>query len=384
MESAQVRKKNQRYVATKNLLIILVSLVSFYVLGYAFAFGKSTEGIFGAQYEYVGVFSTNGLYHERQFPFYLATCFLPALIVSGSVSERTRLVTLLGFIILMNTIIYPVIMSWAWNPLGGYLRALGFFDRGGSVIIFQTGAVAGVMGSLIVGPRYGRFMLRAEENRITNAPKELKPKPLQKMMQDAVEEKIDMDDMFMRKLRRLIKKAGQENDFYLINNSRMVLGTAITIIGWAYLNACGSGNHPINTVVGRYAAELGFMNTFIAGSFSSFTAVILKRHIVKGDNKKTQRYDIKSLCNGYLAGVAAVSAGAGTMKPWSALVTGLIAAFLYMTVCLIMKKIKYDDPMENFQIYGSAGFWGMVSSIFFIPNTGIIQGGKDSGSLLGI
>ena len=65
MESAQVRKKNQRYVATKNLLIILVSLVSFYVLGYAFAFGKSTEGIFGAQYEYVGVFSTNGLYHER-------------------------------------------------------------------------------------------------------------------------------------------------------------------------------------------------------------------------------------------------------------------------------------------------------------------------------
>ena len=56
------------------------------------------------------------------------------------------------------------------------------------------------------------------------------------------------------------------------------------------------------------------------------------------------------------------------MKPWSALVTGVIQSFLYMFMCLIMKKAKIDDSMENFQIYGSAAVWAMLASVFFIPN----------------
>ncbi len=93
---------------------------------------------------------------------------------------------------------------------------------------------------------------------------------------------------------------------------------------------------------------------------------------------------MRSLCNGYLVGIAAVSAGSGTMKPWGALVTGSIAAWLYMTLCLIARKSKFDDPMENFQIYTSAGFWGMIASAFLIPNKGVLYGGKQSGSLIGI
>ena len=72
------------------------------------------------------------------------------------------------------------------------------------------------------------------------------------------------------------------------------------------------------------------------------------------------------------------------MKPWSALVTGVIQSFLYMFMCLIMKKAKIDDAMENFQIYGSAAVWAMLASVFFIPNQGILWGGANSGSLLGI
>ena len=150
------------------------------------------------------------------------------------------------------------------------------------------------------------------------------------------------------------------------------------------LNACGSGSHNITSVTGRFAAESAFLNTFLAGSFSSFISFLFKRYIVRGDDLKTQRYDVRSLCNGFLAGVAAVSAGSGTMKPWGALVTGSIEAFLYMTLCLIAKKSKFDDPMENFQIYTSAGFWGMIASAFFIPNKGVLWGGKESGSFIGI
>jgi ammonium transporter, Amt family len=129
----------------------------------------------------------------------------------------------------------------------------------------------------------------------------------------------------------------------------MVLGTFITILGWSMLNACGSGSHNINTVTGRFGAETAFLNTLLAGSFSAFWSILLKRYIVRGgDHMKTQRYDVRSLCNGYLTGIAAVSAGCATMKPWGALVTGSIAGWLYMTLCLIARKSKFDDPMENF------------------------------------
>jgi Amt family ammonium transporter len=48
IETAQVRKKNRKYVLYKNILVILISLVVFFVVGYAFAFGDSSGGIIGA------------------------------------------------------------------------------------------------------------------------------------------------------------------------------------------------------------------------------------------------------------------------------------------------------------------------------------------------
>lgn len=103
----------------------------------------------------------------------------------------------------------------------------------------------------------------------------------------------------------------------------MIIGTMIIAIGWAMLNACGSGSHSINSVGSRYAAEIGFLNTYLAGSASSAVAFILKRFIVIGDHNKTPRYDVRSLCNGFLSGIAAVAAGSGTMRPWGALITGV-------------------------------------------------------------
>ena len=104
----------------------------------------------------------------------------------------------------------------------------------------------------------------------------------------------------------------------------MVLGTFITVIGWSMLNASGAGSHTLNSIKARYAAEAGFLNTFLAGSASGLISFLLKRHVVIGDHKLTPRYDVKSLCNGFLSGIAAVAAGSGVMRPWGALVTGLI------------------------------------------------------------
>ena len=288
---------------------------------------------------------------------------------------------MLGYIVIVQCFMYPVIMSWIWNVQDGYLRGQGYFDRGGSVVIFQTGALGGLIGAIVLGPRYGRFMPKGDEQRIT-ACTATKTKTLATMLTDVAEDNADVDDLFLRKIRKLVKKAGSDNDFNEIDNGMMAIGTVITVIGWAMLNSCGSGTHNINTVAGRYEAELAFMNTFIAGSFSSIIAFICKRHVVR-EHQKIQKYDIKSLCNGFLAGIAAVSSGSGTMKPWGALATGVIEGFLYVIICFIWKKVKFDDPMENFQIYGSGAFFSTLASSFLIPNKGILWGGQDSGSLLG-
>jgi ammonia channel protein AmtB len=120
------------------MLIFVVSMISFFVMGYAMAFGGSTVGILGAQSEWVGVFTPNGLYHERQLPFYFVTSVIVAILVTGSMGERAKLIPLLGYVLLLQILIYPVILCWAYNMQddGGFLRRLGYFDRGGSVPIF--------------------------------------------------------------------------------------------------------------------------------------------------------------------------------------------------------------------------------------------------------
>jgi ammonia channel protein AmtB len=283
-----------------------------------------------------------------------------------------------------------VALCWAYNlqDIGGYLRRLGYFDRGGSVIIFQTGSLAGVLGAIILGPRYGNFMMTKSDDdkgtaKVTGAQAERKR--LGALLEEALEDTAEVDDMFLAKVRRMIKRDGEDTNFYTsIDVSRMVLGTFITSIGFVMLNTCGTGSHSINSFDGRYAAEVAFMNTFISGSCCGFLCFLLKRHIVIGDQWKTPRYDIRSLCNGFLSGVAAVAAGSGAMKPWGALITGTAQSLAYMLTCLIMSRVKFDDSMENYQVYGTASFTAMFVSVFFLPDKGILWGSDESGSILGI
>ena len=296
--------------------------------------------------------------------------------------ERTRMKPLIWFVFLMSFLIYPVVLCWAWNMQGdgGFLRQLGYFDRGGSVVIFQTGSLAGVLGAIILGPRYGLFMTKTDEEKVAGGGTEVQRKALGALLEEALEETAEVDDMFLAKVRRMIKRDGEDNDFFTsVHVPRMVLGTMLTILGFCFLNSCGQGQHSLNSFKGRYTAEIAFLNTLISGSVCGFICFMLKRHIVLGNHWKTPRYDIRSLCNGFLSGVCAVSAGAGVMKSWAALVTGAVQALVYMTTCLIMQRVKFDDAMENFQTYGTASFTAMLAAVFFLPDQGILWGAMGSG-----
>ncbi len=110
-----MRKKSRDFVVIKNMIIFMTSMIVFFVIGYAMAFRGSTVGIIGAQSEWVGVFTPNGLYHERQLPFYFATSLVVSILATGSMGERARLKPLIGYIVLLQILIYPIVMCWAWN-----------------------------------------------------------------------------------------------------------------------------------------------------------------------------------------------------------------------------------------------------------------------------
>ena len=73
-------------------------------------------------------------------------------------------------------------------------------------------------------------------------------KKLDAILEEALEDTADVDDLFLAKVRRLIKRDGEDLNFYtMIQVKRMVIGTFLTVIGFAMLNACGSGLHSLNS-----------------------------------------------------------------------------------------------------------------------------------------
>ena len=134
-----------------------------------------------------------------------------------------------------------------------------------------------------------------------------------------------MDELYLRKIRKLIRVDLTENNRYAINVNYMVIGTLLVTIGWCLMNAAGTGTtHTLNNYNARYYAANSILNSVLSGSVCGLICFMLKRHIVCGDHMKTPRYDIRSLCNGFLSGVAAVAAGSGIVRPWGALITGII------------------------------------------------------------
>lgn len=226
-------------------------------------------------------------------------------------------------------------------------------------------------------------MSKTDIERVRAGGAEQRKKSLPALLETTLEETTEVDDLFLRKIRNLIKSDSEDESFYSIHIPSMVIGTVLITIGWAMLNASGAGVHSLNSVGSRYSAEVAFLNTFLSASSSSFVSFLLKRHVVKGDHSKTPRYDVRSLCNGWLSGMAAVAAGSGVMRPWGGILTGFFNAFFYMLSCLVLKRVKFDDPMENFSVYGPTGFWAMLASVFFIPYSGILWSSPLSGNLVG-
>ena len=323
LETGCCRAKNASNVLMKNLVNVCFGTLGWWSLGWAFAYGEQHgNGFIGAS----GFFGW-GFYERNEagvispvtctadgcqstmlsWFFQWAFCTAGATIVSGAVAERVKSPTYAAFAFFMTSFIYPVVVAWTWG--GGWLAGLfdvGYMDFAGSGVVHLTGGAAGLAGTVVLGPRKGRF--------------------------------------------------SNPEEFACHNLPLVVLGTFALWFGWYGFNP-GSTLSMHDAKMGALAAQVA-MNTTISAATGGIS-VFLLRYVIM------HKYDVGALCNGILAGLVGITAGCGNMESGSAFATGLIAAFVYQGASMLLQKLKIDDPVDASPVHGFCGAWGLLAAGLF-------------------
>jgi len=154
-----------------------------------------------------------------------------------------------------------------------------------------------------------------------------------------------------------------------------VLGAGLLWFGWFGFNA-GSA------LGANGLAGMAFVNTNTAAAAAALAWAVVER-IHRG--KST----MLGTASGAVAGLVAITPGAGFVTPMSALFIGIVGGLVcYLAIGVIKAKLGYDDPLDAFGCHGIGGTWGALATGIFATksinpagNDGLFYG---NASLLGI
>src|ERR671918_2258549 len=159
------RMKNVGSVVAKILVNLAIAALLFWAVGFALAFGSGnalvgTEGWFlnvpaGAVNDVYAGLSWTQVPLSAKFLFQVAFCAVSLAIVWGTMLERTKFAVYVIFAVVFAGLIYPLVGHWIWG--GGWLTELGMQDFAGSTVVHLSGAMAALAGTLLLGPRIGKY-----------------------------------------------------------------------------------------------------------------------------------------------------------------------------------------------------------------------------------
>jgi Amt family ammonium transporter len=350
LEAGCVRFKNMQHILAKNLIAVSMGFLCWYAVGFPLALGATEDpGKFaGFTNFFMDGFWKNKIVFRTWF-FQGAFCATAGTIVSGAMAERTQVRGFAVYIAAMTAIIYPIVVYWGWSGNGwlsytkdGVSQAAtggpAYMDFAGSGIVHMVGGVGALCGAVIVGPRNGRW------------------------------EQAELPD-------------GSKESFDAQSIPFCVLGTFFLWFGWYGFN-CGStlSMHDAGTAV---TAGLVATNTTLAPCVAGLLVFILRAAVVP-----PKLLDVGGFCNGILAGLVSITAGCAFVKPWEAVIIGLIGGAVYQGTSMLMKKCKVDDVVDAVAVHGASGLWGIVALGFFgdpdegIGGNGVFYGGNQLGTQL--
>jgi Amt family ammonium transporter len=131
------------------------------------------------------------------------------------------------------------------------------------------------------------------------------------------------------------------------------IGTALLWVGWFGFNAgsnleatAGAALAMINTLTATAGAALGWL---------------LVEWMVKG------KPSLLGMLSGIVAGLVAITPGAGLVGPMGAIVLGVICSVVAFFFCTTVKNaLGYDDSLDVFGIHGVAGILGSIGTGIFV------------------
>jgi ammonium transporter, Amt family len=344
LEAGLTRMKNVGHVAAKNVLTFAIASIVFYLVGFGIAFGDGGNGLVGGSGFVPSVddllatgtepFSWFASIPGAAAYFFQAVfCGVSLAIVWGAMAERTKLWVYFAFSA-VYAVIYSIVAHWIWGA-NGWLADLGMQDFAGSTVVHYQGALAGLAGALLLGPRIGKF---------------------------------DAD--------------GRPNAIPGHNMAFVTLGVIILWFGWFGFNP--------GSTLGVDFPEVGFfsyvaLNTNIAAAAGVLGAVLCAWLVIR-------KPDLSMMLNGAIGALVAITAACAFVEPWAALVIGVVAGGIVVLGILLVERLKIDDPIGAIAAHGLAGIWGTLSLGFLaapslvdrvgIGEAGLLYGGD--GRQLGV
>ncbi|WP_421708391.1 ammonium transporter [Algihabitans sp.] len=304
LESGLVRAKNTINVVVKNVVDISLTGLLFWLFGFALMFGPSLAGWIGFGGFMPGEDASAWLL--AFFLFQLVFCGTAVTIVSGAVAERMRFDGYLIVAALVAGLIYPLYGHWAWGGLvaegRGWLAEAGFIDFAGSTVVHSIGGWVALAAVLVIGPRLGRYGPDGRPIEGHNLPLSM-------------------------------------------------LGVLLLWVGWFGFN--GGSTLALDPSIAGIA-----VNTVLGPVGGCLLAMAWSW-------RRRGRPDVRTMMDGILAGLVAITAGAHTFAPASALLVGALGGAACIAAAGLLERLRIDDAVNAVPVHLAAGVWGTLAVALF-------------------
>ena len=315
LESGMVTSKSVSVICAKNIGLISISGIMFWMFGYNLAYGIPEGGYIGSFIPWSDASAVDTGYSDgSDWYFQMVFCATTVSIVSGTLAERIKLWPFFLFAAILSGILYPIVMGWQWG--GGWLASIGFSDFAGSTLVHSTGGSAALAGAILLGPRLGRFTK-------SGAPAPLKP-------------------------------------FAASSIPLVTLGVFVLWLGWFGFN--GGSQLAMGTADDAIAVSTIFLNTFLAGAGGVLAAAVVTR---LGFGKT----DVVQMLNGCIGGLVAITAEPLMPSPLAAILIGAVGGVIVVYGTKLLFSLKIDDVVGAIPAHLFAGIWGTLAVPITNPDT---------------
>lgn len=263
-----------------------------------------------------------------------------AVLMTGAIAERGRLIPTSIFVFVWATIVYAPIACWSWNP-NGWAVKLGYLDWAGGTPVHIVAGYSALAYSLALGSRGGMGLT----------------------FNSAFSRSIYKIQTLWGKSKKNHSKSSSDPDqlstpeFHVAYNSRpqstllVVLGSGLMWAGWIGFNGGASIVPTLRTVQ-------TVLNTNISASFGGIAWAVL-------DYRNFQKWSVIGFCSGVVCGLVSITPGAGFVPAWAAIIFGLCGGAFSNLATKIKFLIGIDDSLDIFAVHGVCGVIGNILTALF-------------------